>query len=209
VKDLKVVRKTELVVGILLMFVGVILSSSSNLSSVEVTQRDELVSRSVNQWNVTGSFNEGEKLSLVLVEPQEGPMLLGGFNVSIVDPIGNETVFYYDLLGTGGPSGPTLQYNVSVVKNEGGLEVPEDAHIIGGITNYAGNYIACVDKIATLWYKGPPSVLTFYKTVEDKHVEFPHRNLLPWGLTLFFVGLGLQLWAVAFRKTRVSQKGKR
>lgn len=203
VKDVKVIRKTELALGIVLMFVGVILFSSSNLSLAKVSSRDEVVlPRGVNQWNLTCSFNEGEKIRLEVPTPPEGPMLLGGFNVSIVNPRGNETIFYYEILSD-------FFYNVSVLKNEGGLEVEEGSTILGGTTNYAGNYTAYVNEVAMLWYKGPPSVLTFYKTVEDKQVEFPYQNLLPLGLALFFIGLGLLLWAVAFRKTRVSRKRKR
>lgn len=204
VRDVKGVRKTELGLGILLMFVGVILFSSSNLSLVEVTSRDEVVlPRGVNQWNLTCSFNEGEKIRLDISAPPEGPTLLGGFNVSIVDPIGNETIFYYEFLSDG-------SHNVSVLKNEGGLEVEEGSTILGGTTNYVGNYTAYVDEIvAYFWYKGPLSLLTFYRAVEDKQVEFPYRNLLPLGLAFLLIGLGLFVWAVAFRKTRTSRKRKR
>lgn len=204
-KNVKVARRTVLGLGILLMFVGVIISSSSNLSLVEVSSRNEMVlPRGFNQWNLTCSFSKGETIFLDFPEPPEGPMLLGGgFNVSIVaDSVGNETIFYYEVLENGG-------YDISVVKNDGALEVKEGSTILGGTTNYAGNYTAYIDQIAMIWYKGPPSVLTFYKVIEEKQVEFPYRYLLPWGLALFFIGLGLLVWAIAFKKTRVSQKRKR
>jgi hypothetical protein len=204
VKNVKIVRKTELAIGILLMLVGVIVSSWSNLSSVTVSSGNQIVlPRGLNQWSLTCSFNKGEKIFFEFPEPTEGPMLLGGFNVSIVaDSVGNETVFYYDVLGSG-------EYNVSVIKNDGALEVDEGSTILGGVTNYAGNYTAYISQIATLWYKGPPSILTFYRVIEEEQVEFPHRNILPLGLAVFLIGLGLSVWAVAFKKTRVSQKRKR
>lgn len=201
-KDVKVVRKRALGFGISLAFVGFLLFCSALISEEEVTPRLETVSECYDRWNITGSFNQSENLILAVPTNPEEPYYYGGFNVSIVDPNGNKTVFLFEFL-------PGQKCNVTVLENEGGLEVEEGALVLGGITNCSGNYTAFIDELARAWYKGPPSFLTLYNAIDDKQVKYPYGNFLLVGLIVLFIGLGLSLWAVVFRKTSVRRRTKK
>jgi len=202
VKDVKVVRKRALAFGISLAFVGFLLFCLAYVSEEEVTPRLETVNECYDRWNITGLYSQSENLSLAVPANPKEPYPYGGFNVSIVDPNGNKTVFLFE-----------FQYgqktNVTVLENEGGLEVEEGALVLGGITNYSGNYTAFIDESATAWYGGPPSFLTLYNPIVDKQVKYPYGNFLPVGLIVLFIGLGLSLWAAVFKKTSVRRRARK
>jgi len=188
---MKATRKNVLGTAVLLIFAGIIFISSANIPVEEVIVNREEVNHVDGQWNITAWFNEGEKL-LLLPAPPTGTSPIWGayFNISIVDPHGNETIFRLEF--------PTAwEINLSVVKNEGGLEVNKDSPYLGGITQYEGNYTAFVDKAAMLWYGGgPPTYLTFYKEIEERQTTYPYRILMPAGIVMVFTGLCLPLWTV-------------
>lgn len=202
-KDVKVVRKRALAFGILLAFVGFLLFCSAYISEEEVTTRLDKVSECYNQWNITGLYNQGDNLVLEVPSNPEQPYPFGGFNVSIIDPNGNKTVFLFEFT-------PNQIFNVTVLENGGGLEVGKSAFVLGGITNYSGNYTAFIDELASVWYKGgPPSFLTLNNQVEDRKVKYPYMSFLPAGLIVSFIGLGFSLWAVVSKKTSARRRTKK
>lgn len=200
--DVRVVRKRALGFGISLAFVGFLLFCSAYISEEEVTSGLETVSECFDRWNITGFFYQSDNLVLAVPTDPVEPYPFGGYNVSIVDPNGNKTVFLFEF-----QYGPKC--NITVLENEGGLEVEEGVRVLGGITNYSGNYTAFVDELARAWYKGPPRFLTLYNEIEDKQVKYPYGSFLPAGLIVLFIGLGLSLWAVMSKKTSVRRRAKK
>ena len=192
---MKVWRRELFGFGSLLIFAGIIISSYSNMVVEMKNIETPTVKEVYHQWNITGYFNEGEKLLLELPTNPEPPYEYGGFNISIVNQFGNGTVFYFEFVEGG-------KIKVSVLENNGALIINEEESLfsVSGVVSSSSNYTAYVDKLAMAWYKGPPRFLSLKKVIEEINLEYPHRGLLPFGVLLLF--LGFILFGLSFRKSR-------
>lgn len=204
------VRKSLIGLGIILLFVGVVISSEYN-SAVEEPPEDKLVKEvnnlPVGKWEISAQFNKSEKLTVFFSTPDlENVPAFTRFYASIVDPMGGRTNFTIDFSKK--PSG--LDVNFNVTSNDGGLIVDKPIEGIVGVTSYNGLYTVHIYTLFTSLYYPPDGTLPsldLYKVV--KKTDYPYRNILPIGIGLILVGVSLSVWAAKYSsKSRKKRERK-
>ena len=190
-------RKVSLVLGFIILFIGIIVSSASNIS------RDnprEIQVGEQHGWGISGLFDEGDELFVRFPPPKhEGvPDTYQIVRVDIFDP--NKTKTRFELTFKKG-----VLDDINVSSLDGGLIVSEPPTGIGGITQYSGNYTAYIDPeanpLANFYYPNGPPTIELLKLVVEK--EYPYSGFLPVGIALIAIGLSLTIWSMK------SSKGKR
>lgn len=207
-------RKAVLVLGIILLFAGVILAAVS-LQKEEKT-RNRLIKSETKlplqeevkwgKWQASAQFNKSEKM-LVDFSPPTGETLPDGeatFYINITDPQGGTTTFNLTLVK--GVFSPTLQLYLQ--SNDGGLTVENQPHQIGGTTKYEGQYTVDVYswKGIIVNYYYPPNGTLGYIDLYEVIVERNYPNLiaLPIGIAPIVIGAFLLVWGTRSKK-RISK----
>jgi len=184
------VRKYVVAFGIILLFVGVVVSSASN----SFNERTEQSVVAEEQWKAAGYFDKDEKLVVYLSKPTPEffPDHTASINVSVVDPAGNKSVFLVEYQNGVG------FVNVTLYSSSNGLIVDENILEVGGITTQSGNYTALVDEQAAyLYVTAPPTITLIQETVER---DYPYRSILPVGIAIIVFGASLSIWAAKSSK---------
>ena len=181
-------RKYIVAFGIILIFIGVVTSSVSN----SYTERTVDSTVSHGYWSTSGYFDINQNLSVQLSPPNAQFILIGmgTFNVTIIDPADNESVF---TVRSRNVEGRQVLSNVTVVSTSNSLTADVINLGVGGIVHQSGNYTVIVDKKATYLYpKVPPDVTLTKETVKR---DYPYRGILPVGIGILVFGVGLSIWA--------------
>jgi hypothetical protein len=204
---MKISRKKTLAFGALLLVIGFIFSLSYTYSErksyIDYTVFFPPFYQSVNSYNVTGFFNEGEAL---LWDPPNlrasPPPIFVPFNATLIAPNGSKVVFKVEFIGEQYVS---LEYNYTLLKNEGALIVEEG--VVGGFVTSTGNYTLILDQAARNLYGNPPPYLRLVRGMEIWVTLYPYRDrLFPAGLALVVIGSGFSLWAFKPKRTILARK---
>lgn len=208
-------RKGLLVLGIALLFIGIIATSgAANIHEEKIISREEVdrktatMLENMTSWSVSGSFSKGEKLGVVI---QPGRNWMGepapGYHylilpVTIRDPWGDETKLKVKF--TTDPFGihPFGFDSVELVSDGGGLtfeKSDETETIIGttyyqgisGIVNYDGVYNVTVHRAIGVF--GPPEILKLERLLTEK--VYPYWFVSPMGVGFMVAGVFLSILA--------------
>lgn len=187
-------RKTLLALGIILAFIGVLVSSIS--SSPTEKPKELPVQPQEKQWNITGYFHENEKLIVDLGVPTAEFIPNGKVNVTvtIVDPTRETSVFlvtYYHQY--------KIFTNYILNSSSNALHVDEPPAFVGGVVQREGNYTAQVDTNEASWLYPDAPHLGLKKEILES--SYPYRNLLPLGVALMIGGASLSTWAARYSKS--------
>jgi len=207
-------KKLLLVIGILLIFTGLIVFSYSRNSVETVTTQTK--GSAQGKWNAFCKENITENDMIVvnvnpgrdwwmLTNPPQNPYLK--IKVNLTDPLGGVTEFeVYYVRPFGDKEGILLPWNFSIISNNGALKVNEnpDGTVpeIGGIAKLSGNYSVKV-KQTMPW---PPSAIEIFK--EIKNYKQPWISLSPVGISLIVIGTFFSVVSLKkkIRKTRSSPR---
>jgi len=222
-------RKELLVLGLALLFSGIIATSMAvNIQGEKIISREPATSKHAidleNQpWSVSLNFSKGRKLYAYIVpgkywcgEPTPGMNILN-LSVTIIDPKGSETrlrvIFSSDPLA---PE-PKLQLHaVQVVSNEGGL-VFEKSNVlettdgttyyreISAIVCYDGSYNMTVTP--TFGTLGPPAALGLQSLLIEK--VYPYWYVILMGVGFMVAGVFLLIWVWKNPKYKKRRKARR
>lgn len=196
--------KTFVILGIILLFAGVIVASASTMPTEK--SESSTVATALNTWEVSGQFFKDEKLLFSFTKPELDEIMFPEptlkLRVEVTGPQGSKTVF--ELEFKRGFGGETMLYNSTVILNEDGLAVSDNLQEVGGIVPYAGNYLA---NITTRRFWGPPA--NFMLEKEVFHKEYPYLFVLPIGIPLAVVGGSLSFLGVRSSKHKLRSKIKK
>lgn len=214
-------KKLPTAIGLVLIFAGLALISSYNLS---VTSEEwKTVAESVGDWNIIGSFSSGENMTLMI---SWSALTAGGewgelpANVSIIANNQDTTKFQvYFNQSTELPAEGTdrVQIYVSRIEllyNDGdSLGVDNPPRQIGGIVKRAGTFEARVHRPPddfpwAGWPEPePPQALMFLKGVAT--TTYPYRYLLPVGATTGFLGVVASLWGAKASRNAIRKRKRK
>lgn len=200
-------RKLLFATGLVLLLVGVILMSSSNLSF----QRSEVlwdpVKIEVNKWEVTADFTAGDIIKLEIspgmnwidtLEPPtaEVPYVNKAVYINVTEPSGKESYFEVMFITTYSP--PQLSiFNIRVLNSNGSFTVKEGA--IRGEAMQTGQYTAEVTGVSPR-DEEPPGSFIFYKQRVNLFTDWPYSVFLYPGIAVF--SLGVALFVLSFRRKK-------
>lgn len=207
-------RKELLVLGIALLFIGVVATSiaagiqEENVISREVLDwKNALMLDNMTSWSVYGNFSEGRKLRVVIQpgrdwtgEPAPGYNYLN-LPVTIRDPKDKETRLRFEFTSDPMGEGHLQPSSVEVVSNGGGLtfEKSDELETINGtvyyeelvgIANYNGVYNVTVGRTVGVW--GPPEILELQSLEVEK--VYPYWFVVVTGVAFMIVGVFLWIW---------------
>jgi hypothetical protein len=198
-------NRSFVVLGIVLLFTGVIVASASTMATE--TPESSIVKTTTNAWEISGLFGENEKLLVDFTPPNMEQLIIPEptlkLHVEITGPYESKTVFELEFAQRGF-EGATVLWNLTVVLNENGLTVSDSMDEVGGIVPYAGNYSA---NITTRRWWGPPASLTLH--AEVVHKEYPYLFGLAIGMPLAVVGGSLSFYSVRNSKRKLRSRIKR
>ncbi|MDH5448227.1 MAG: hypothetical protein OEX01_04400 [Candidatus Bathyarchaeota archaeon] len=215
-------RNEWLVFGIILLFVGLIVTSAAVSSQQEkVVSRDDVDKKldlltNATFWWIAGNFSKGRRLYLSM---QPGPgwtaeppsvyeMYLLKVPVTITDPHGEETrlfaIFGTDPKST--QSDVVRFWGVNLTSNDGGLifEKSNEFQMVGityyqeisAIVTIDGVYNATVNRNIGVW--SPPSILLLQSLLIEN--EYPYWFVIPIGIALMIAGVSLSIWVTKHPK---------
>lgn len=220
-------RKEWVVFGIILLFIGLIITSATaSIQQERINARVELdhktdstdLFNNVSDWWIAGNFSRGRRLYLNIqpgrnpewtTEPPTLHNLIYPLYVpvTITDPHGGET----KLRVIFGSYPSDLEQHVSfwavnVTSNDGGLIFEKSNEWqIDGITYYQElravvNYDGIFNATVhrALGMWGPPSILSLESLIIE--IEYPYWFVIPIGATFMIVGVFLSIWATKFSK---------
>lgn len=186
-------RKKLLALGLILLFVGVIFTSSALQSDETVKEREDLVKSETFSWQISSHFTQGDKVRLSVAPGQdwrsfkEPPVEDVPFPhkfvfINITDPNGKDSFFevvYAEY------EGYFSLYDVRLVAGNG-FDAQNSSSGIVGYARDTGIYNATV--WGTLPPGGGPPTLTFSKMEELLIVTYPYSFLLYPGVVVLVVG---------------------
>jgi hypothetical protein len=209
-------RKAFVVLGIILLFAGVIVTSASAIPT-EKSERSTVATAPLNEWEISGRLDEGNKLSVEFNPPDLDELLVPEPTLKLLVEVtavshGGKTVFEMEFKG--GFGGNTVLNNVTVVSKEDGLAVSNPPTEVGGIVPYTDDYLANITTRKTARYITPseeefwaPSGLKIVKEVV--HKEYPYLFVLPIGIMLMVVGGSLSFWGVRSLERKLRSRRKK
>jgi len=196
--------KVFVVLGIILLFAGVIVASASTMATE--TPNEFTVSSAIDAWEVSGLFDKNEKLLVSFTKPDLDKVTVIDtylvLRVEVTGPQGSKTVFRLEFRR--GFGGETMLYNLTVILNEDGLTTT-DPWEVGGIVPYNGTYIANITTRKLGW--GPPDSIVLDKEVF--HREYPYLFVLPIGISIAAAGSSLLYFSVRSSKHKLRPKTKK
>lgn len=200
-------RKFPLAAGLVLLFVGIILMSSSNLSSQRLEVLWDTAKIEVNKWEVKADFTAGDIIKLEIspgidwidyLEPptSEVPYVNKAVYINVTEPSGKESYIEVMFITTYSP--PQLSiFNITVLNSNGNFAVKERA--IMGEAMQTGQYTAEVTGVSPRGGE-PPGSLIFYKQRINRFTDRPYSAFLYPGIAVFLIGVSL--FALSFRKKK-------
>ena len=207
-------RKLLLVTGLVMLFVGIILMSSSNLSSQKTEVSWDRVKVETDKWEITTNFEAGDVVKLDFspaadwidyLEPatQDVPLANKAVYIDVTGPSGNATRFEVILVTDYSPPQLSL-FNISIVNSNGfGGPISQDLtskeKMIAGEIMQTGQYTGEVVVYSPLG-GGPPASFIFYKQRVETFVEWPYAGFLYPGAAVF--ALGVALFVLSFRRKK-------
>jgi len=209
-------RKALVALGIIMVFAGVIVTSASAIPT-EKSERSTVATAPRNEWEISGRFNGGDKLSVEFNPPNLDELLVPEptlkLLVEVADSDGGKTVFEVEFKR--GFGGNTILNNVTVVSKEDGLTVSDPPTEVGGIVPYTDDYLANITTRKTARYITPreeeywaPSNLRLVKEVV--HKEYPYLlPILPIGILLMVVGGSISFLGVRSSKRKLRSRKKK
>jgi len=210
-------RKGLLVLGIVLLFIGIIAASvAANIQEEKIISREEVdkktatVLRNMTNWSVSGNFTKGRKLYSYIqpggdwraTDPEPGINFLR-IKVTIRDPNGGETelkaIFSSDPIA---PEPKLQPHAVQLVSNNGGLTFEKSNELetidevtyyneISGIVSLDGPYNVTV--YPTFGTIGPPSILGLQSLLAEK--RYPYWFVISMGIGFVVAGVFFLIWA--------------
>jgi len=206
-------KKALVIFGIILVFAGVIVASTSVIHTEE-SERSTVATAPPNEWEVSGPFNKGDMLSVEFVPPNLNELVIADSNlklsVEVADSHGGKTVFEMEFSQTGF-GGSTILKNLTIVSNEDGLTASNPPTEVGGIVPHTDDYSANITRVRVS-YIAPgegfwvPSNLKLVKEVVCK--EYPYLFALPIGIILMVVGGCLSFWGATSSKQMLRARRK-
>ncbi|MEM2522835.1 MAG: hypothetical protein QXW82_06780 [Candidatus Bathyarchaeia archaeon] len=211
-------RKKSMILGVILIFVGVVCVSLSNTH--EFVHRAVEVASTQNADEVSAYFLIGENVSIVLSpgddwSPTGGLVEDGGIyltlNVTLISPDNGKTIFrFYFNTSKEPPSSPDLPWPLQLSKvealcvDEDSIEVrkPLTLEWIGGIIRQNGTFTIKSSRHPFL--NTPPRYLAFFRAVTER--RYLYSNLFPVGSLLSVIGVALSLWGSKSERERKRQK---
>jgi hypothetical protein len=204
-----VLRRELLVLGIMLLFIGVIATSEAIGIQEEKTISKDWGKTNPNAWSISGNFIKGRSLySYIQPGKDWSAEYQGGINilnlsVTIQDPEGGKTklraVFSSDPLA----SDPRLQpHAVQVVSNDGGLTFEKSNELektdgtinyeqIRGTVTYSGVYNVTVYRWGA-FTPSPPALIGLQSFLTEKF--YPYWFVIVAGVASVISGVFLLVW---------------
>lgn len=214
-------RKLLLVTGLVMLFVGIILISSSNLSFEKTEVSWDTVKVEIDKWEITWNFEAGDIVKLDFspaadwmdyLEPatEVVPLPNKAVYIDVADPSGNATRFEAILVTDYSPPQLSL-FNISVVSSNGfggsnSQDLTLKEKMIAGEIMQTGQYTANV-VVYDPAPGGPPASFIFYKQRVETFVDWPYSEFLYPGIVVF--ALGVALSALSFRRKKRQMLRKR
>jgi hypothetical protein len=200
-------RKAFLVLGIILLFSGVIVASASTMAT-ETQDYPVVATAPSGSWEVSGVFNKNEKLIVDFTPPDMQQLMIPEPSlivlIEVTGPYGSKTIFQEEFAqGVGMQSGTYIK-NLTVITNEDGLIISDPLNEVSGNVPYTGNYSANITT-RRLW--GPPTLLTLKKEVI--HREYPYLFVLLIGIPLAVVGGSLSFLSARSSRRKLRPKIKK
>ena len=216
----KSLKKRLLAFGLILICIGLVLMSTSNLTQEKATL--ESVASADDAWSISGTFERDDKMVVIFreandwgtgfFESEEGGVAVLYVYIHIFDPRNSETRFMVTLTSSGGPGYGLFILDILVTETDGlDISSVKDAKTgviigIGGTVQYNGLYKVMVDVYPPR--QNPPSVLGLYEEKKDARAH-PYAFLLPSGAALGVVGTAISLFGLKSEKHRASSKSKK
>lgn len=204
-------KKWLFALGLILLFVGIIFTSSAVQSEKTIKEKEELIKSEIDSWQISSNLTQGDKVRLSVaqgedwdryVEPavEDVPFPHKFVYVNITDPNGEDSMF--EVTYTKYEAGFFL-YNVRVVASNG-FDAENSSQKIVGYARDTGLYTATATG-AIPPGGGPPSSLTFFKVKEVILIKYPYSHLLYPGVAILLAGVALSILG-ALTSKRVQHK---
>ncbi len=167
-------------IGIILAFVGVIVTSVS-VTFAQYSDPVFLTDAPVGSWEIEAHYEKNDKILVYFnppnpdMYPDPTPMIF----VEVIDPFGKKAVFNVTFPESRPPE-------VSLVSNEGGLIVSDPPQELGGIVVYTGTYTA---NITTRRFWTPQGL-----ELHRARASYPYRFVWPIGIAVIVAGCSLSVW---------------
>jgi len=204
-----VLRRELLVLGIVLLFIGVVATSIAVGIQEEKTISKDWDKINPNAWSVSGNFTKGRNLYSYIQQGKywsaeyQGGINILNLSVTIQDPDGGKTelkaVFSSDPLAPD----PKLQpHAVLVVSNDGGLTFEKSNELektdgticykeIRGIVNYNGVYNVTFHRSGP-FTPSPPTLIGLQSFLTEKF--YPYWFVIVAGAASMVAGVFLLVW---------------
>lgn len=207
-------RRLHAVLGLILLFVGIVIIPYSNMPYNETKIEWETQETKTDSWNITRFFMEGDLIE-VLIAPAEDwgtyldaptqdiPYPVKPVFVNITDPLGNETEFYCEYVKPS-ESSPTLYlYDVTLTESHG-LLVGENVSLgevgIIGMVMTTGNHTATITGIYGGYTQSSPPTMGFRKGCKITQIKYPYSNFIYLGIATILSGVVLMIYGFRKRK---------
>lgn len=192
-------QKTLLGLGVILLLVGVIVSSyaSTTIEASDFILINETTRNSEMPWEVPGNFSKGEKLLVDVSPPRWGEEIIANGDTAIVDveifdPYDNLTEFRIIFK-------ERLYPNFTLRSEANGLIVKNPSGEVGGVTVYDGEYRVHVVELAAVYYNmSAPHYIRIYEEIVQN--EYPQQSYLPIGIISVVSGVILSVWSLRSSK---------
>jgi hypothetical protein len=213
-------KKLPTAVGLLLIFAGLALVSSYNSSVTDESW--ETVAENTGSWNITGNFNSGENMTLIIAWSalsygEDWGELPANVTITANSQSTAEFQVYFlqntDLPSEGQDRVQVYVSRIELLYNDGySLSVDNPPKQIGGIVKQAGTFEARVHPPVSFPWAGypepqPPTALNLLKVVA--RTTYPYRGLLPVGAATGFVGVIASLWGAKASRNTIRKRRER
>lgn len=225
--------KKALAIGLIILFTGIILTTSFATIQQRRTQKLE-IERVNDSWTISGFFEKDVNLTLEFrqhsdwslrfyLEPDDVLLYRKHLWINITDTAtGNYTLFKVVLMPPlqYTPPSPPYLFNLYVasieITHHGALIVEDSPNVIGGIAKNSGEYVAeCWlepewvddrDLQGNPWPHpaSPPRDLYLYAVSVE--TTYPYGFLLPLGLSTVAIGMVATVWGVKGQKRKARHK---
>ncbi len=208
-----IMRKDLLVLGVILLFVGIVaVSTAANIEEEKIVLRETVGRKTASElinmtdWSVSGNYSKGRRLRLVIqpgndwmAEPAQGYHYII-VNVTICDPEGDKTQLRVEFRKDAMAVHNLELFSVEIISSCGGLTFEKSNELtingttyyweISGVANYDGVYNATVGKSWGTF--GPPEILKLESLVVER--SNPYWLVIPVGVGFMVAGLFLLVW---------------
>jgi len=205
-----------------MLFVGIILMSSSNLSFQKTEVSWDRVKVEIDKWEITANFEAGDIVKLdfspaadwidyLEPETEDVPLPNKAVYTDVTDPSGNASRFEVIFVTDYSPPQLSL-FNIRVLSSNGfggqnSQNLTSKEKTIAGEIMQTGQYTAKVVVYSPLG-GGPPASFIFYKQRVDIFIDWPYSGFLYPGIAAFSLGVALFALSIRKKKRRMLHKRK-